>query len=72
MKRLKSSRIEIAVRVAGLAGARNAYRILVRDTSSRAATWMTGIDIAVDINMYLRQFGFKNLRCLTVDEGRFQ
>jgi hypothetical protein len=45
MKRVKSRRIEIAGRVAGLGGARNAYRILVRETSFRAATWMTGMDI---------------------------
>jgi hypothetical protein len=72
MKRVKSRRIEIAGRVAGLRGARNAYRILVRETSSKAATWMTGMDIAMNTSMYLRQVGFKNVRCLTVAEGRFQ
>jgi len=62
----------MAVRVAGLGRARNACRILVRETSSRAATWMTSMDIAMNIDMYLRQISFKNMRCLTVDEGRFQ
>jgi hypothetical protein len=51
MKRVKSRRIGIAGPIAGLGGARNAYRILVREKSSRAATWMTGVDIAMNINM---------------------
>jgi len=74
MKRIKSRRIEIDGSVAGLGGARNEYRILVRETFSRAATWMTGMDIAMDINTcaYLGQVGFKNVRCLTVAEGRFR
>jgi hypothetical protein len=47
---MKSRRIELDERVAGLGGSRNGYRILVRETFSRAATWMTGMDIAMNIN----------------------
>jgi hypothetical protein len=47
MKRVKSRRIEIDGRVAGLRGTRNAYRILVRETFSRADTWMTDMDIVL-------------------------
>lgn len=49
-KLMKSRRIELDGRVAGLGESRNAYRILVRETFSRAATWMTGMDIAMNIN----------------------
>ena len=30
------------------------------------------MEIAMNINMYLMQVGFKNVRCLTVAEGRFK
>lgn len=69
MKWVKSRRIQIAGRVAGLGEIVSSFG---QGDIFEGSHWMTGMEIAMNINMYLMQVGFKNVGFLTVAEGRFK